>query len=189
MMTSFWRAVLAWVLLFTLSVTSIWMMIAPDLEDIEQMETTYARKKTLLTRLQALPKEESAIRARLERLSREAVARQLYDGNNNAVQSLVQRDLRQLASDNQLTINSMRPLGAVQQAGLLRRTSVQLNLALSHKMLVSFLQTVENWEPILRVTRLNIRVRAPSSDASSAELAVTMEVTGYSEAAVAGRRS
>lgn len=182
MMTSLWRIVLAWVSLLALSVLFVWLLTASDLENIEQMETTYARKKALLTRLEALPKEEEAIRERLERLSREAVARQLYEGSGNSVQSLIQRDLRQLASDSQVTINSMRILGAIRQTGPLRRTSIQLNLVVSHKTLVAFLQRIETWEPLLRVTRLSVRVRAPSSDVAPADLAVTMEVTGYRQA-------
>lgn len=187
-MNSIWRICFAWISLLCVAFFFVWSWVAADLEKINQMETSYVRKQALLSRLQALPKEEQAIRARLEKLSRDALARQLYDGNANSVQSLIQRDLRQLAAESQVTINSVRALSELRQSGPLKHTSIQLNMVATHERLVGFLQELEAWEPLLRTTRLTVRVRTPSTDVSPAGLAVLMEVTGYRRASNTGGR-
>ncbi|MCJ9430035.1 type II secretion system protein GspM [Kordiimonas marina] len=173
------KSITAWLALSILVIGTVWSLVYRDLQEAGQTEETYVRKLALLARLQALPKEESAIKKQLEKLSDEAAARMLYSGDANAIQSLMQRDLRQLASRNHTAIQSMRTLARYKKPGPLQSISVQLNFGTTHEELVSFLKDIETAEPLLRVTRLSLRVQRPSTETQPAALSVMMEVTGF----------
>ena len=180
------NGLLAWLMLLLTTGGIIWILIAPTLAEIAQQEQDYVRKLALLARLEALPKEEQAIRQTLDSLSNDAASRLLYAGDHNSVQSQLQLDIRQLAARSNINVNSVRSLPAFRQSGMVQGASVQLNLDLTQEGLIQFLKEIEQAEPILRVKRLTVRVRQESTESSAAQLSVALEMTGFRQEITTG---
>lgn len=172
------KGVVAWAGLAIVLWLLFSFLVSSDMEKIAESEYSYLRKQALLHRLEALPDEEEEIRKKLEVLSAEATARFLYAGDDNNVRSLIQRDLREIAGK-QIKLGSMRLLGRSRQEGPLESSSVQIKFTTTYSELVSFLQRLEAWEPLLKVRRLSARVRQASTNTSAAELAIVLDVTGF----------
>ena len=179
MLTEKVKGYFLWAVVLSLAAFLVWLTWLPTLNRIELQEDEYVRKANLLRRLQALPTEEAAIRERLETLSSEAAARLLYSGEHNSTLSMMQRDVRQLAATHNINLSSVRTLANFQQPGPIQRSALQLNLVTDQKGLVQFLAAIEQAEPLLRVKRLTVRVRRPSTEYSAAELSVLMEIGGF----------
>lgn len=173
------NGILAWAALLSVLVFIFVMLTLDDFRQINEQRYDYLRKQTLLSRLNALPSEEEAIQEQLEALSIEASSRFLFSGEKNAVESQMQRDIRKLVGLEDLTVTAMRPLGNPRQSGKLSKSLIQISFAADHGKLVSFLERLEGWEPLLRVNRLSIRVRRAATATTAAELAVSLEIAGF----------
>jgi len=171
---------LSWLFLLGLVSTILWIATASTFVSIGAQEDVYERKLSLLTRLKSLPEKEDQIRQRLEDLGVRAAEKYLYQGNHSSVQALIQRDLRQLAVEEEVRVQSMRTLANVRQSGLLRHTSVQVRLqSVSYDTLAAYLAKIESRQPLLRVRTISVRVQQHSTAFRAAQLVVVLEVVGY----------
>ncbi|MBO6504465.1 MAG: type 4a pilus biogenesis protein PilO [Kordiimonadaceae bacterium] len=156
-----------------------WSLTAETWSDIAVAKQGYLQQKRLLARLQQLPKREEQIRAALQELNTGFVEASLYAGDNSAVRTQIQRDIRQVAASAGLNIGNMRPLLARELDDELIFTPIQLTFSATHDDNLAFLTALESVEPILRVNRMSVSVQTPSEVDRPATLSVTMEVGGY----------
>jgi Tfp pilus assembly protein PilO len=154
-------------------------LVLPKWDSIQEYKDNYAVRSALLKSLQSLPKREALIKERLEKLNREAAEQYLYAGEVNSIQSLIQRDVRSIASKNTLHITSMRSLSSPQTNDLIGKVIIQLGFTSTYAELLPFLAQLESKKPILRIKKLSIRVGRASDEYTPAVLQVVAEVNGY----------
>jgi hypothetical protein len=169
----------AWIGLIAVIAIVFWSILSPKFGQLIELEDRYAVRSGLLVSLEALPKRESLIKERLERLNREAAEQYLYAGEVNAIQSLIQRDIRIIANASQLQIASIRSLSNPNSNKLIGEVVLQMGFITTYAELLPFLSKLEAQKPILRVRKLSVRVNRPSDDYSPARLQVVAEVSGY----------
>ena len=139
------------------------------------------RRQSLLDRLSMLPERERAIRQRLEDLGESPPELFLYPSNQN-VFTLVQRDLRELASETDVRLSSIRRSRNTQSSkpsSQLVAVSVSIALTTDQENLASFLSGLENRKPMLIPSNMSIIVAQPSTETTPASLRVTMDMSGY----------
>jgi Tfp pilus assembly protein PilO len=175
------QTMVSWSALLLLLACLFWLMTSDDWIEIEALEEAYTRRQLLLTRLESLPAQEAQIKRKLADLGNEAAASQLYEGDHNQIQSLMQKDLRQLASDSAVRISRMRAQRHTDttQYGQLTPAKIQLALTASHETLVAFLAALEAQERILKVERLVVRVERTATRHEAARLAVSADIVGF----------
>jgi len=174
-------SLLAWSVLLALIIGAVFLVSKDDLETVVELEEIYERRQALLQRLQLLPSREETIRRRLADLGNEAAERLLYEAEGGAVQSFMQRDLRELASVSGIRIARMQTSrqSAGDTPGLLGASRVQVSLTGSHEAFVEFLSNIEAKEPLMNIERLVVRVERQASRYEAARLSVTAEVVGF----------
>lgn len=173
------KSLSAWLVLVVLVSGIIGTLTADDRAKIDELSDSLLRRQELLARLENLPKREENIKAALEILDDGLAARSLYSGEPASLRTEIQRDIRDIASENNIRIGSMRPLGVRRSDAELIRSTVQLNYETTHDINLDFLKAIEAAEPLLRVQRLSVAVQSASSDTSPARLAINMEVAGF----------
>lgn len=171
---------IVWTVSLAILASVLWLLEADTLQLIEAQAETLTRQKTLLKRLEDLPKREEVIKRQLADLGNDAVTQLLYEGDTNSVSSQMQRDLRQTASDAKIRLNQMRFQRTVQNDGLILPNVIQINFSSDMAGLLSFLAQLESREPILRIKKLSIRVTEASKLTRAARLSVSADVTGFS---------
>ena len=179
---------LAWLV----SLLMVWGVVVflsgSDLERMDELEQVYLRKKSLLERLEELPRREAEIRRQMADLGNEEASKFLYEGDHQAVQVLIQRDIRHIASQTQMTIGAMRALNATRSEDRLVPAIVQVNLSTNHEALVGFFAALEQAQPMLKVNKMSINVQRPSTASRAAQLRAVLEVSGYREKTPGGAR-
>lgn len=176
-------SILAWLVTLSLFSGTYWMLTEKEFSTVQELENTYARKKTLLSKLSALPEKERLIKNQLVDLGGEAASAFLYEGEDHEVQSYVQRDVRRIAGEAGVNISSMRPLGkGTATDSLLSTSSVQLNFTAPYEQLIIFLSKLESVQPLLRAKRVSVRVQLQSTPSRAAVLAVTVDVNAFRRA-------
>ncbi len=179
----------AWILLIGGMTTLIWQLATQDVEIVAELERTYSRKLALLQRLEELPKREEDIRRQLSDLGNEQAGKYLYEGDRQSTQVVIQRDIRQLASQAQMTIGSMRALNRARTNGRLEPMTVQVNSSANYQTLVRFFETLEQAQPMLKIRKMSIHVQTASTQTRPAMLRVVMEVSGFRDQSVRERIS
>lgn len=175
------KGALSWTTVVGLSFLVLWLLIGDELEAIAEGSENLRQKQTLLARLESLPEREDSIRRALSELENGVAQRRLYQGDPGSIRREVQRDLRNIASNAGMQIESMRPLSDRRLANTnISATSIQLSYFATNEDSLLFLQRIEEAEPTLRVRRLSIAVQSPSSPERPARLSISMEVAGYS---------
>ena len=173
------KSAFAWIVLVAIVSSVIGALTAEDRVQIEELTSTFLARQELLARLENLPKREEKIRAALEILDDGLAERSLYGVEPASLRTEIQRDIRDIASENNVRIDSMRPLGVRSRDEELIQSTVQLNYETTHEGNMSFLKAIETVEPLLRVQRMSVVVQSASSDTSPARLAVSLEVAGF----------
>jgi len=181
------RYIGAWGLLFILLFGIGRLMMADDMAEAELLKEELVRKQYLLNRLESLPIREARIRERLANLDDNTAVELLYRGDENALRTLIQRDLRQIAARQKLRLGSMRSTGRTAQSGLIRKTAIQVGFSATYDQMLTFFNGLEESRPMLRVLRFSVRVQRPSSEYEPAELGVTAEIVGYRAQSERGR--
>jgi hypothetical protein len=173
------RSIVAWVCAVGIIFGTVWAFSADDLAEARELETIYARKLSLLKRLENLPTREAEIRRQLADLGNEEAGRYLYQGDHRSIQVMIQRDIRQLAATQNVAVGSMRSLLGRKETDRLARSTIQLNLSTTNENLVHLIGKIEAAQPMLQVDKLSIRKQRPSTDTQPAILAVVLEVSGF----------
>lgn len=174
------RSFASWGSLLFLLVTAVWFLTAGDREEIALLEDSLMQKQTLLHRLERLPEREAGIRDALQLLDDGIAERSLYRGEPSAVRTEVQRDVRALASNAGVRVGSMRPMGPRRSSdGKLSMSTIQVSYEATNDENVSFLEKLEQAEPMLRVQRMSVSVQSASTPSRAAILSVSLEVAGF----------
>lgn len=171
---------IAWILLATILITSFAIVTSEDRQQISVLSEDLMQRQRLLHRLESLPQKEDNIRAALELLDDGLAERSLYFGELTNLHNEIQRDVRALATSNNVRINSMRPLGVRRLDEEIILSAIQINYQATPDTTLEFINAIELSEPILRVQRMTIAIQSASSDYQPAQLAVNMELAGYS---------
>lgn len=171
--------VVCWAIVLGLFAGGYYVIVKEDLATVAELERTYLRKKALLQRLQELPDRELSIKRKLADLGNDAATRHLYEGDHNAVQSNVQLDLRNIASESSVAIDRMTSQRASRTDGPLAEAKVDVSLTATNEGLIKFLSAIEAREPLLSISKLGIRVQRPSTRTEPARLSISAEISGY----------
>lgn len=173
---------IAWVLLIFVIWSGVYVLAGEKIERSEELRQTYLLKRSLLERLERLPRRESEIRRQLADLGNEEASKFLYSGDHQSTQVMIQRDIRQLAKESALQIASMRSLNQARTDARLIPATVQVNVVTNHNALVNFFAALENAEPMLKISKMSINTQRPSTVSQPALLRAMIEVNGFREA-------
>ncbi len=175
------KGALSWGATAALSFLVLWLMVNQDMDAIAEGAENLGQKQMLLARLESLPEREDSIRRALGELENGVAQRRLYQGEPASIRREVQRDIRNVASNAGLQIESMRPLSDRRLADTnIAVSSIQLSYLATNEESLRFLQKIEEAEPTLRVQRLSIAIQSASNPNRPARLSISMEVAGYS---------
>lgn len=178
---------IAWLGVIFALISALYFLTREDIQEALDVRDIFMRKQVLLDRLEQLPAREQLIKRRLADLGNEAASQNLYKGDHNSIQSLMQRDIRELASNSSVRIVRMTSARQSRSPQRLAASTVQLSLNASYENLINFVAGIEASEPLLIVGKLTIRVQRASTRTDAAQLNITAEVSGFRDTLDIGR--
>jgi hypothetical protein len=178
-MTDRVKAILSWLSVLILVIGLVWSLTHSGIEQVDQITQLYSRKLSLLDRLKNLSEEEDNYEEFLDAIEGNSIKPFLYSGSSNAVQSYLQRDVRQIAAESKVRLASVRAGAQQREQSILGYRQLQLAFSATQADIIRFLSKIEAHQPLILVEKISIRTERKSTETSAAILAVSMDLQGF----------